>query len=77
MSFVAAFFFGPGVLLEMATQKLLNVLNVKEMARSLRVHPETLKGYVRDGKVPVLRLSARCFRFEPDAVRAALRGAAS
>lgn len=48
------------------------LLTLDEVAERLRVSVNTLKKYVSTGVIPVIRLSPRTFRFDWDAVLAAL-----
>ena len=44
----------------------------KEMARRLKISTRTLQNYRDSGRIPYSRYSARCFRYDPIAVEAAL-----
>jgi len=43
-------------------------LTAAELAERLRVQPETIRGWVRQGRIPVIRFSPRALRFDFDAV---------
>jgi len=47
-------------------------LTAVELARRLRVQPETIRAWVRQGRIPAVRLSPRALRFDFDAVVKAL-----
>lgn len=46
-------------------------LNVNELAKELRLHPQTIRRMVQDGEIPALRAGLQ-FRFDLAAVLAAL-----
>lgn len=48
------------------------LLTVQEMARALRVNPQTLYRLVRQGLVPAVRIGKKTLRFDPAEVRATL-----
>ena len=48
------------------------LLTTRELAKRLRVSPETVRGWARRGAIPVLRLSPKVIRYELEAVLAAL-----
>lgn len=47
-------------------------LTTNEVARLLRVRPGTLRRWVRDGVIPVVRIKPKVMRFDASAVRRAL-----
>ena len=51
---------------------LRRLLTAAELAKDLRLSASTLRLWARTGRIPVVRLSSRALRFEPDEVRAAL-----
>jgi len=48
-------------------------LTAHELAEQLRVSPETIRAWARQGRIPRLRIGARPLLFDPDEVEAALR----
>jgi len=48
------------------------LLTAEEMAERLRVKPDTVKAWARQGTIPKLKLSHKVIRFDPVAVVAAL-----
>ena len=48
-------------------------LTAVELAQRLRVQPQTIRGWVRQGRIPVIRLSAKALRFDWGDVMAALK----
>lgn len=48
------------------------LVTARELAKRLRVAPETIRGWGRRGCIPTLRLSPKVIRYNPDAVLAAL-----
>lgn len=49
------------------------MLTTKEMAEKLGVSVWTLHNYVKDGRIPVIKLSKTDFRFDEKAVMEALK----
>jgi excisionase family DNA binding protein len=49
-------------------QSIENPLNAKELAKLLHIHPVTLLRWVREGRIPHRRLSARRIVFLPSAI---------
>lgn len=50
----------------------MELLTARELAKRLRVSPETVRAWARRGCIPTLRLSPKTIRFNPEAVLAAL-----
>ena len=48
------------------------LLTADEVAEKLRVRPDTVRGWAREGKIPSIRLSHKVVRFDGDAVVQAL-----
>lgn len=46
------------------------LLNTPEVARILNVHPKTVGVWVKEGRLPCVRLAHRCLRFDPTALDA-------
>lgn len=51
-----------------------NLMTVNELAKWLKVSPQTVYIWSANGKIPVLRLSEKSLRYDPDAVLRALTG---
>jgi len=49
-----------------------NLITANELADQLRVTPETIKIWARQGLIPRVRLTPKVIRFDPSAVQAAL-----
>jgi len=54
--------------MEQATE----LLTARELAKRLRVSPETVRAWARRGSIPTLRLSPKVIRYNAEAVLAAL-----
>ena len=50
----------------------LKLLTTRELAKRLRVSPETIREWSKRGSIPSFRLSAKAIRYDLDAVLAAL-----
>lgn len=48
------------------------LLTAQELAKRLRVSPETVRAWARRGHIPTLRLSRKALRYNLEAVLAAL-----
>ena len=46
----------------------MKLLTISEAARDLGIHPNTLRGWVDRGLVPVVRLPSGHRRFEPEQI---------
>jgi excisionase family DNA binding protein len=53
----------------------LQLITIDELAERLRIHPDTLRGLYRRGKIPGIKLGYRTLRFDYANVLAALRQA--
>jgi excisionase family DNA binding protein len=52
------------------------LLNSEDMAKLLGIHSTTVEGMARTGAIPSIRIG-KALRFEPSAVKAALRGSST
>ncbi len=52
------------------------LLTVQEMARALKMNPQTLYRLVRQGLVPAVRIGKKTLRFDPARIRATLEAKA-
>ncbi len=52
--------------------RVTELLTARELAKRLRVSPETVRAWARRGSIPAVRLSRKVIRFDADAVIAAL-----
>lgn len=52
-----------------------DLLTSRELAKRLRVSPETIRAWARRGHIPTLRLSRKAIRYNLEAVLAALSAA--
>lgn len=48
------------------------LITAQELAERLKLTPETVKLWAREGKIPVIRITPKTVRFDPVAVLAAL-----
>lgn len=48
-------------------------LTTEELAKKLRLKPDTVRELARRGKIPAIRISPKVIRFDPTAVDDALR----
>jgi excisionase family DNA binding protein len=48
------------------------LLTARELAKRLRVSPETVRAWAQRGRIPMLRLSPKVIRYNAEAVLAAL-----
>lgn len=53
----------------------LQLITIGELAERLRIHPDTLRGLYRRGKIPGIKLGHRTLRFDYAQVIDALRRA--
>jgi len=53
----------------------LQLITIGELAERLRIHPDTLRGLYRRGKIPGIKLGHRTLRFDYAQVLEALRKA--
>jgi hypothetical protein len=63
----------PNVLLNLAAGDEQGLVNKPTIARILSVSPRTVDNFIRQKKIPAIRISARCIRFHPPSVLAALK----
>ena len=56
-----------------ASEELNALIDSREMARLLNIHPWTLNRWARDGRIPYRILPNGRRRYHPDDVRAAMR----
>jgi len=54
-----------------------NLLTTRELAARLRLSPSTIRGWARDGRIPVQRMSRRALRYDLEQVLAELRSSAT
>jgi excisionase family DNA binding protein len=59
--------------MEQATE----LLTARELAKRLRVSPETVRAWARRGNIPTLRLSPKVIRYNAEAVLATLSAASA
>jgi excisionase family DNA binding protein len=48
------------------------LLTTRELAKRVRVSPDTIRAWARRGRIPTLRLSPKVIRYDAQAVLAAL-----
>jgi excisionase family DNA binding protein len=53
----------------------LQLITIGELAERLRIHPDTLRGLYKRGRIPGIKLGYRTLRFDYTAVLEALRRA--
>lgn len=53
----------------------LQLITIGELAERLRIHPDTLRGLYRRGKIPGIKIGYRTLRFDYASVLEALRRA--
>ena len=53
------------------------LVTAEEIAERLRVRPETVRGWAREGRIPSLRISHKIIRYDPEAVINTLKERAS
>lgn len=53
-------------------QRATELLTARELAKRLRLSPDTVRAWGRRGVIPTLRLSPKACRYDADAVLAAL-----
>lgn len=56
-------------------EEVSKLLTARELAKRLRVSPETVRAWARGGYIPAIRLSPKVIRYNADAVLAALSAA--
>lgn len=56
---------------------MAELLTTRETAKRLHLHPETVLQWVREGKLPAMKLPSGAIRFDPDQLEAWLRGRAT
>ena len=52
---------------------MTELVTAEEVAERLRLRPDTVRRWTREGRIPSIRLSAKVIRFDLDDVEAALR----
>jgi hypothetical protein len=63
----------PNILLNLAAGESQGLVNKLALARLLSVSPRTVDNFIRQKKIPAIRISARCIRFHPPSVLLALK----
>jgi hypothetical protein len=63
----------PNVLPNLTAGDEQGLVNKPTLARLLSVSPRTIDNFVREKKIPAIRISARCIRFHAPSVLGALR----
>jgi hypothetical protein len=63
----------PNVLPSLTAGDDQGLVNKPAIARLLSVSPRTVDNFIREKKIPAIRISARCIRFHPPSVLAALK----
>jgi hypothetical protein len=63
----------PNVLPNLTAENEPGLVNKPTIARLVSVSPRTIDNFVREKKIPAIRISARCIRFHAPSVIAALR----
>ena len=63
----------PNVFLNLAAGDSQGLVNKSALARLLSVSPRTVDNFIREKKIPAIKISARCIRFDPATVLAALK----
>lgn len=63
----------PSVLPNLTAGDEQGLVNKPAIARLLSVSPRTVDNFIREKKIPAIRISARCIRFHPASVLAALK----
>ena len=63
----------PNVLPNLMAGPEQGLVNKSAIARLLSVSPRTVDNFIREKKIPAIRISARCIRFHPPSVLAALK----
>jgi excisionase family DNA binding protein len=53
------------------------LMDVREVAEFLKLAPGTIYHLVSEGRLPCVRLSSRCLRFQEEAIRRYIDGLAS
>jgi excisionase family DNA binding protein len=53
------------------------LITTAEVAKQLQVSRQTVRQWVRDGRIPAIQITARTFRFDARAVLDALRASPS
>ena len=63
----------PNVLPNLTAGDEQGLVNKLAIARLLSVSPRTVDNFIREKKIPAIRISARCIRFHPPSVLTALK----
>ena len=66
---------GPKMQAQSTAAGELQLITIGELAERLRIHPDTLRGLYRRGKIPGIKLGHRTLRFDYAQVIDALRRA--
>ena len=63
----------PNILPNLTAGPEQGLVNKLAIARLLSVSPRTIDNFVAEKKIPAIRISARCIRFDPRSVLAAIK----
>lgn len=52
---------------------MADLICADELGKALRVSPDTIRRWVKTGRIPAIHVNSKIIRFDPVAVRAALQ----